>query len=95
MLIMYMMFLRTMVKNCVSRFCVETGFHVMELRSFEAVCRQKVWKNRFSFLESGSHARSSGFLLGIMMIVNHVRMLVSDVTLCFSLAPILAKKGEK
>lgn len=95
MLIMYMKFLRTMVKNCVSRLCVETGFHVMESGSFEAVCRQKVWKNRFPFLESGSHANSSGFLLGVMMVVTQVRMFVVSVSLCLSLAPILAKKGEK
>jgi len=80
-LIMYMKILRTRVnkllmKKCVSSMCVETGFHVMELGSFEAVCRQKVWKNRFPFLESGSHASSSGFLLGVMMVVTQVHVIV-------------------
>lgn len=58
-----------MVKNCGGRMFVGTSSHNMEPESCEAVCRQKVWRNRFPYLEPGSHASRSGFLLGVMLSV--------------------------
>lgn len=58
-----------MVNKCGSIMFVGTGSLSMELGSCEAVCRQKVWRNRFPYLEPGSHASRSGFLLGVMLSV--------------------------
>lgn len=74
MLVMIMKILRIrskkfMVKKCGGRMFVKTGFHNMELGSCDAVCRQKVWRNRFPYLEPSSHARRSGFLLGVLLSV--------------------------